>query len=33
MISRDGEKISLKDLKRFYSMANFDSLRDMLNEK
>jgi hypothetical protein len=25
--------ITLKDLKVFYTMANFDSFRDMLNEK
>jgi hypothetical protein len=33
MVSHDNQKVSLKDLKRFYSMANYDPMRDILNEK
>lgn len=33
MISENKETFSLKELRGFYDMANFDPMRDILNEK
>lgn len=33
MISQDGFNVTLRDLRKFYAMANFDSFRDLVNEK